>query len=861
MSDYNAKATESEIQAHWEKTKAFAVKQDDSKEKFYCLSMFPYPSGKLHMGHVRNYSIGDAISRIERMRGKNVLQPMGWDSFGLPAENAAIESGVSAAEWTDKNIEQMKHQLKALGFGYDWDREISTCSPEYYKHEQAFFIRLFEKGLVIRKTSSVNWDPVDNTVLANEQVIDGRGWRSKALVEQREVSQWFIKITEYADELLDGLDHLPDWPDSVKSMQRAWIGRSEGVTLRFTLAGGIEESEIEVYTTRPDTLFGVTALVLAPQHPLVKMQGERLSNVANFIEESKNIKMAEADIDTMDKTGVDTGLRAIHPISGELVPVWTGNFVLLNYGSGAVMAVPAHDKRDFLFAKKYGIEIRQVIIPQQVSTNCNIERDAFAEKGILINSGKYSGLTSEAAMIKIAEYLQVIGKGEPMVKYRLRDWGVSRQRYWGAPIPMAELEDGSYIPVPNDKLPVLLPEVEFDGGVSPIKTDPEWANTTINGLPATMESDTFDTFMQSSWYHTRYCSATLEDKMLDPEESNYWLPVDQYIGGIEHANMHLLYSRFFHKLLRDDGLVNSDEPFKKLLCQGMVLAESYYRDNANGQKVWINPADIVVKRDAKGKALSAMHKHDGLPVLFGGTVKMGKSINNGVDPQKFIDKYGADTIRLYILFAAPPSQTMVWIDSSVEGTYRFLKRLWRFSIDHLAKGPCVDVIESNLSAVQKELRRTVHKTISKVTFEMIERQHFNIAIAAIMELMKFLYKAPQCTDEDRALVHEAIVSVIKMLNPICPHICQKIWSMFNTSDLEDNGWPDFDVNALEDEFAEIVVQVDGKTRAKIIFGSEQLEELYVVGEAKKNHNVLRFIESEVLKAIYVPGKLVNLVTI
>ncbi|WP_288744200.1 leucine--tRNA ligase, partial [uncultured Rheinheimera sp.] len=587
---YNPQLIEQQLQQEWEQTKAFKVVEDASKEKYYCLSMFPYPSGRLHMGHVRNYTIGDVISRFQRMQGKNVMQPMGWDAFGLPAENAAIANKTAPAKWTYANIDYMKGQLKRLGFGYDWDREVATCKPDYYKWEQWFFTKLFEKGLVYKKMATVNWDPVDQCVLANEQVIDGRGWRSGALVEQRELAQWFIKITDYAEELLQDLDQLDDWPEQVKTMQKNWIGRSEGVEIEFKVAGS--DQTMTVYTTRPDTLYGVTYVAVAAQHPLAQQAAVNNPELQAFIDDCKGGKMAEADMATMEKKGAPTGLFAIHPLTGEQVPVWVANFVLMHYGSGAVMAVPGHDQRDFEFATKYGLAIKQVVQPEAGSTAvCDLTTAAFTEKGVLVNSAEFNGLDFTAAFKAIADKLTAMGIGQVKVNYRLRDWGVSRQRYWGSPIPMLTLEDGTQVPVPEDMLPVRLPEdVVMNGVTSPIKADPEWAKTTYQGQAALHETDTFDTFMESSWYYARYCSPDHDKAMLDPAKANYWLPVDQYIGGIEHAILHLLYSRFFHKLLRDVGLVQCDEPFKRLLCQGMVLAETFYRETENGGKEWFSPA-------------------------------------------------------------------------------------------------------------------------------------------------------------------------------------------------------------------------------------------------------------------------------
>ena len=675
--NYQPHSLERKAQSFWDDNNSFAATEDSSKEKFYCLSMFPYPSGRLHMGHVRNYTIGDVISRYHRMRGKNVMQPMGWDSFGLPAENAAIKNKTAPAPWTYENIAYMKGQLKRLGFGYDWDRELATCTPEYYKWEQWFFTQLYEKGLVYKKMGAVNWCPNDATVLANEQVENGRCWRCDTLVERKELPQWFVKITAYAEELLNDLDQLEHWPEQVKAMQRNWIGRSEGIQMAFNVANPIEgaPTQLDIYTTRPDTVMGVTYVAIAAEHPLAKAAAANNEALANFIDQCKNTAVTEAELATMEKLGVDTGLRAIHPMTGREVPVWAANFVLMDYGTGAVMSVPAHDQRDFEFAQRFNLAIKQVIAPKDGS-EADMAAAAFTEKGTLINSGQFDGLSSEDAFQAIADFLVAEGKGEVQVNYRLRDWGVSRQRYWGAPIPMRYLEDGTEVPVPLAELPVLLPEdVQMDGVQSPLKSDPKWAKTTHNGQPATRETDTFDTFMESSWYYARYCSPKSDDQMLNPEQANYWLPVDQYIGGIEHAVMHLLYSRFFHKLLRDAGLVNSDEPFKRLLCQGMVLADTFFKFDEKGVKQWVPPVEVDTKLDEKGRLVKAMLKSTGEIVEHAGMSKMSKSKNNGIDPQELIDLYGADTIRLYTMFAAPPEQTLEWSESAVEGAHRFLRRV------------------------------------------------------------------------------------------------------------------------------------------------------------------------------------------
>ncbi len=856
--NYNPKTVEEEARSFWDQHQSFKVTEVPGKEKYYCLSMFPYPSGKLHMGHVRNYSIGDVVSRYQRMLGKNVLQPMGWDAFGLPAENAAIKNSVAPAKWTYENIEYMKNQLKQLGFGYDWSRELATCRPEYYKWEQWFFTQLYAKGLVYKKNSTVNWDPVDQTVLANEQVVDGRGWRSGALVEQKEIPQWFIKITAYAEELLNDLDQLEDWPEQVKTMQRNWIGRSEGVELNFRVTSTGED--LAVYTTRPDTLMGVTYVAVAAQHPLTLSLAQDNPELAAFIEACKNTKVAEADMATMEKRGMPLGINAVHPVSGEEVPVWTANFVLMGYGSGAVMSVPAHDERDHEFALKYGLPIKQVISPKD-DADIDVQEQAYTAKGILVSSGEFTGLTSEEAFDAIASKLENEGKGSKRVNYRLRDWGVSRQRYWGAPIPMMTLEDGSEVPVPLDQLPVTLPEdVAMDGVRSPIKADPQWAKTTCKGQPAWRETDTFDTFMESSWYYARYCSPQYQEGMVDSQAANYWLPVDQYIGGIEHAILHLLYARFFHKLLRDAGLVQSDEPFKRLLCQGMVLAETFYRDDANGGKQWFSPTDVVVERDEKGQLKTCVLSTDNQPVTHAGMSKMSKSKNNGIDPQTIIDRYGADTVRLFIMFAAPPEQSLEWSDSAVEGAHRFLKRLWKTVANHVALGKAPVLEPALLTPAQKDLRRKTHETISKVSDDFQRRLTFNTAIAAVMELMNQASKFSDETDQGRAVLHEALEAAVLLLSPITPHIAHALWAALGHQEPVIHAtWPVADPDAMVRTTIEVVVQVNGKVRARLEVAADAdkatLEKL-----ALDDINVQRFLEGvSIRKVIVVPGKLINIV--
>lgn len=852
---YHPHKIEEEAQKYWEENDSFAVAEQEGKEKFYCLSMFPYPSGKLHMGHVRNYTIGDVISRYHRMQGKNVMQPMGWDAFGLPAENAAIQNKTAPAKWTYKNIDYMKAQLKKLGFGYDWNREVTTCTPEYYKWEQWFFTKLYEKGLVYKKMSAVNWCPNDQTVLANEQVENGRCWRCDTPVERKMLAQWFIKITAYADELLNDLDQLDEWPEQVKAMQRNWIGRSEGVEMAFKVNSTGED--LRVYTTRPDTLMGVTYMAVAAEHPLSKAAAANNPALAAFIEECKTNTTNEANMATMEKKGVDTGLKATHPITGEDVPVWAANFVLMDFGTGAVMSVPAHDQRDYEFAKVYGLPIKQVIKPAG-DEECDMGKAAFTEKGILINSGEFDGLDFEGAFTAIADVLIDEGKGEKQVNYRLRDWGVSRQRYWGAPIPMRYLEDGTEVPVPLAELPVRLPEdVEMDGIHSPIKADKEWCKVTHNGQPSTQETDTFDTFMESSWYYARYCSPKA-DQMLDPAAANYWLPVDQYIGGIEHAVMHLLYSRFFHKLLRDAGLVDSDEPFKRLLCQGMVLADINYTVDERGVKNYLAPGDV------EQRGGEWFLKDSDTPVVHAGMGKMSKSKNNGIDPQDLIDQYGADTVRLYTMFASPPTQTLEWSESGVEGANRFLRRFWKMIANHVAEGNVVALDVNGLNDEMKALRRKTHETIAKVSDDCNNRLTFNTAIAAIMELTnainKFTGSAEGATEQGRAVVREALEATTLLLAPIVPHTSHAIWKELGHAEaIVNETWPKLDESALVKDVITLVVQVNGKVRAKLeVPANASQDEIKTL--AKADAKVRKFLDGlTIRKEIVVPGKLVNIV--
>lgn len=871
LESYQPKQIEGKLQQHWEQNQVFKAVHDASKEKFYCLSMFPYPSGRLHMGHVRNYTIGDVVSRYQRMQGKNVMQPMGWDAFGLPAENAAIKHKTAPAKWTKENVAYMKTQLKSLGFGYDWDREFATCDPEYYRWEQWFFTQLVEKDMAYKKVSAVNWCPNDQTVLANEQVIDGCCWRCDSPVVKKEIPQWFIRITAYAEELLNDLDQLDEWPEQVKAMQKNWIGRSEGVEMRFSLKeSGIEgsEEELEIYTTRPDTVMGVSYVAVAAGHPLAAQAAAANGGNADiqaFIEECKKSSTAEADVATIEKKGVDTGIKAIHPVTGNEVPVWIANFVLMDYGTGAVMAVPAHDQRDWEFATKYDLDIKQVIAakPKKGETESapiDLSEGAYTEKGILVNSGEFDGLPTNKAFKTIAHWLETNGKGEIKVNYRLRDWGVSRQRYWGSPIPMIQKQDGTSVTTPADMLPVILPtDVVMDGINSPIKNNPEFSDIELNGEPAFRETDTFDTFMESSWYYARYCTPQSHDKMLEPEEANYWLPVDQYIGGIEHAILHLLYARFFHKLLRDAGLVESDEPFKSLLCQGMVLADAYYYTTENGAKEWVNPADVTTERDEKGGIARVTETATGRELTFSGMSKMSKSKNNGVDPQEAIDLYGADTVRLYTMFAAPPEQTLEWSDAGVQGAKKFLERLWRLSFE-LTSGETVALDLDALDKEDKAARRKIHETIAKVTTDMGQRQTYNTAIAAIMELLNTLNKLGKNNEQSRAVAREGVEAIVLMLSPITPHIANELWVAFgHTDSVLDAQWPEVDEAALVKDSIEMVVQVNGKVRAKLELPANVSKE-DAEAIARADENVIKFVgESTIRKVIVIPGKLVNIV--
>ncbi len=811
---YKPEQVEQNARDFWDSERVFEVNEDSDKEKFYCLTMFPYPSGKVHMGHVRVLTISDVIARYQRMQGKHVLQPMGWDAFGMPAENAAIQHGVPPAKWTYDNIDYMRGQLKRLGYGYDWTRELATCRPEYYRWEQWLFTKMFDKGLVYRKKSVVNWDPVDQTVLANEQVIDGRGWRSDALVERREIPQWFMKITAYADELLENLDKLDGWPNSVKTMQRNWIGRSEGIELAFDVEG--EDEPLTVFTTRPDTLLGVTYMAVAAEHPLAQKAAADDPDIAAFVEECTQTQANEAAMDTMEKKGMPLGISAIHPISGEEVPIWVANFILMSYGTGAVMAVPGHDERDWEFANKHGLPITQVITPSDGSS-IDIQKGSYCEYGIVVNSGEFDGLDYEQAFDAIAKRFEKDGRGKRTVNYRLRDWGVSRQRYWGAPIPIIYCDNCDAVPVPEDQLPVVLPEdVEFTGTGSPLKNIPEFYETECPkcGKPAHRETDTFDTFVESSWYFNRYTSHDSDDAMFDEREP-YWMPVDQYTGGIEHAILHLMYARFFQKVLRDFGLSAADEPFTNLLTQGMVL-----KDGA----------------------------------------KMSKNKGNTVDPQELIDKFGADTVRLFMMSTAPPEMALEWSDDGVQGAYRFLKRLWSAVHEHVSSGVAGAVAPESLDDKQGTLRRKTHQTIQKVNDDIGRRYKFNTAVAAAMELMNAIKRFDDTSDAGRSVVQEALEAIVLVLSPVVPHVSHELWhALGHESAPVNEGWPAFDESALVQEMVEIIVQVNGKLRGRISVAvdadSDSISETALADE-----NVKRFVADKTIrKTIVVPGRLVNVV--
>ena len=872
---YQPSLIEPAAQQKWAEQRAFNVSEDTSKPKFYCLSMFPYPSGKLHMGHVRNYTIGDVRSRFKKMQGYNVLQPMGWDAFGMPAENAAINNNVAPAAWTYSNIDYMKQQLKSLGFALDWQREVATCRPDYYRWEQLLFTKLFKKGIVYRKLGTVNWDPIDQTVLANEQVIDGRGWRSGALVEKREIPMYYFKITDYAEQLLNDLDGL-DWPEQVKTMQRNWIGKSRGMTVRFAIAddsktglNGNDAQFLQVYTTRPDTLMGATYVAVAAEHPLATAAAANQPELQAFIAECKAGSVAEADMATMEKKGMPTGRFVINPLNGEKLEVWVANYVLWGYGDGAVMAVPAHDERDFAFANIFGLPIKQVIAVGDNAFDPKNWQDWYADKenGTLINSGEFNGLGFQAAFDAIGAKLQAAGTGEAKTQYRLRDWGISRQRYWGCPIPIIHCERCGDVPVPEQDLPVVLPEnVVPDGAGSPLAKMPEFYETQCPscGGAARRETDTMDTFMESSWYQFRYMSPQFNGGMVAPEAAAYWQQVDQYIGGIEHAILHLLYARFFTKLMNDEGIVPVREPFKQLLTQGMVLAATYYRESADGKKTWFNPADVTVQTDEKGRPVSAVLDADRQPVIIGGVEKMSKSKNNGVDPQAIIDAYGADTARLFMMFASPPEQSLEWSDSGVSGAHRFLNRLWRTVYDFVQQGGAAVSkfagSQDALSGSLKDLRFKLHSTIAKVTDDYDRRQQFNTAIAAVMELLNQYDKTDCESAEGKAVAREVLEAAIILLSPIVPHICETLWAELNAgSALRQQAWLQADPAALVQTEMELMVQVNGKLRDKILVAADAAED-DIKAAALASAGAIKFMEGKTpKKVIVVPKRLVNIV--
>ncbi|MDM1020872.1 leucine--tRNA ligase [Acinetobacter sp. VNK23] len=866
--EYQASAIEPQVQQDWDNRKVFKVADTVEGKHRYILSMFPYPSGKLHMGHVRNYTIGDVISRFYRLKGETVLQPMGWDAFGLPAENAAIAHKVAPAKWTFENISYMRDQLKKLGLSVDWDREFATCTPEYYHWEQWLFVQLYKKGLIYRKLSTVNWDPVDQTVLANEQVENGRGWRSGALVEKRDIPMYYFRITDYAQELLDDLDTLQDgWPQQVLTMQRNWIGRSTGMEITFPSANPeIYADGLTVYTTRADTLMGVTYVAVAAEHPLALKAAENNPELAAFIEECRMGSVAEADLATAEKKGMATGLFVKHPVTGEQVPVWIANYVLMSYGSGAVMAVPAHDERDFEFANKFNLPIKQVIDAKGVDDaefSATTWQEWYGSKeGKLVNSGEFDGLAFQAAFDTLLAKLEPQTLANAKVQFRLRDWGVSRQRYWGCPIPMINCNSCGQVTVPEDQLPVVLPtDVVPDGSGNPLNKMPEFYETKCPccGGDARRETDTLDTFVESSWYYARYASPDFTGGMVKPEAAQNWLPVNQYIGGVEHAILHLLYARFFHKLMRDEGVVQGNEPFSNLLTQGMVLADTFYREAENGKKTWFNPADIILEKDEKGRVLSAKYSGDGQDVVIGGQEKMSKSKNNGIDPQAIIDQYGADTARVFMMFAAPPDQSLEWSDAGVEGANRFLKRVWRLATGFLEKGVngTGEIGSCELSKDAQDLRRKTHETIQKVGDDIERRHAFNTAIAALMELLNATNKFEAKDDNDVAVEREAITTLLTLLAPFAPHLSQILLAQFGI-DLTTAEFPQVDESALTRNTQTIVVQVNGKLRGKLEVAVDISKE-DLLAQAKALAEVQQFLTGPTKKEIVVPNKLVNLV--
>ena len=867
--EYDFECIEAELQQQWQANSSFKADFSSSDTKFYCLAMFPYPSGQLHMGHVRNYTISDTIARTARLEGKQVFHPMGWDAFGLPAENAALKNKVAPSQWTYQNIASMRAQLQKLGLSVDWSRELATCHPHYYRWEQWLFLQMYEKGLVYKKLSEVNWDPIDKTVLANEQVIDGRGWRSGALVERRKIPQWFLKITAYADQLLDDLDSLEHWPTGVKAMQRNWIGRSQGAQIIFNLDPNQlepnQEQQLRVFTTRPDTLYGVTYLAVSPQHWLSKAAATCNPALQNLIERMINVKTAEADLATLKKEGYDTGFTALHPFSKKAVPIWVANYVLADYGSGVVMCVPAHDQRDWEFAQLYSLPI-QPVIQSQAHPDWDYASGACVDLGTLVHSSDFSGLTSEQAKIKMTAYLEQQQQGNSTTEYRLRDWGVSRQRYWGAPIPMIQCENCGDVPVPEHDLPVVLPDnVTINGeGGSPLAQHPEFYQVACPkcAQDARRETDTFDTFMESSWYYARFLNPHNQESILS-EEAKTWTPVDQYVGGIEHATMHLLYSRFIHKVLRDFGLVTSNEPFTRLLCQGMVLSESFHRVSEAGEKIYINRQDLNFELDGQGRVQHAIEKSTGLQVSQGLLEKMSKSKNNGVDPNQLILAYGADTVRLFSMFAAPPEQTLEWSDAGVEGAFRFLKRFWKQTYEHINQNQSQlqssYVVKSQLSQQQQEMRLHIHTALSKVTDDYTRRQSFNTGIAALMKLSNQLTSFDDSSNTGIAIRQEGLSILTVLLSPIAPHICDKLWHALNGTVLADQRWPELDESALKTSHMMLVIQINGKKRSEIQVDA-QLDQATIKQLAQDDVTAIKFLQGQtIVKVIYVPNRLINIV--
>ncbi|HQV88937.1 MAG TPA: leucine--tRNA ligase [Nitrosomonas sp.] len=861
---YHPQEIEKNAQQYWEQTAAFKAVEIPNKPKYYCLSMFPYPSGKLHMGHVRNYTIGDVLSRYRRMQGYNVLQPMGWDAFGLPAENAAMQNNVSPAKWTYDNIAYMRKQLKSLGLSIDWEREIATCDPSYYHWNQWLFLRMLEKGLAYQTTGTVNWDPIDQTVLANEQVIDGCGWRTGAPVEKREIPMYYMKITQYADELLEALDTLTGWPERVKTMQANWIGKSYGVDIIFPAdKDSGTPRNLKVFTTRADTLMGATYVAVAAEHPIALHAAKNNPALEAFIQECKLGSAKEADLATQEKKGMDTGLFVIHPLNGKQLPVWVANYVLMGYGEGAVMAVPAHDERDFEFATKYSLPIKAVIKPTEGDLDIPLAQ-AYVEHGITFDSEEFSGLDFQAAVDAIAAALAQKNLGSKRVHYRLRDWGISRQRYWGCPIPLIHCEYCGVVPVPDDQLPVVLPQdLVPDGSGNPLAKTPSFYQCTCPkcGKVARRETDTMDTFVDSSWYYARYACADQAKAMTD-ERVNYWLPADQYIGGIEHAILHLLYSRFWSKVMRDLGLLALDEPFTNLLTQGMVLNEIFYRKADSGRITYFNPTEVSIQYDEQGKRCGAILQTDQQAVESGGIGTMSKSKNNGVDPQRLVEEYGADTARLFMMFASPPTQTLEWADAGVDGAYRFLKRLWKQVFIHLQQGAVtVDPTwHQTLTPDLKALRFQLHQTIAKVSDDLDRRHTFNTAIAAVMELMNNLTKSQGTDPASRNLMQEALENIVLLLSPIVPHICHELWRELRPgTELFDQPWPQADSSAMVQDQIKLIVQVNGKLRGQIDIAKDAGKET-IESAALANEHVQKFLEGQtVKKIIIVPGRLINIV--